>query len=393
MVSMVLQHKLEILEKYLTLEANELIFTKSGEFYVDYGDRFELIEDKQLDYEFLNDFLVQLATRRNQRFNESYPSLSCELPEPYLRYRVQAQHESVLFGSDVCICIRIPSKTRFDLESFMLSDTLLQEGWTHKRIKDFIHDKKNVLVSGGTGSGKTSFLNSLMQEIPINDRVVTIEDSQELFVANPNKTQLAVPKDEKSIYTYTTAINNAMRLRPDRLFLGEIDIRNTLTFLRVNNTGHSGNLSTLHANNSEDAINAIITNSMFGGMNDREALKDYIRSAIDYIVQIERIGKQRKIVEILNVKEYIRPSNHYKRVKSFQNDRHETLDSTKKQIEGSHEPIAPYKECRRESQQDSTRRDSQDSLTQSNNTDSHTLQSSTKESITEARIDHWVFSH
>lgn len=305
-VSIVLEHKLQVLDKYLTLPANELIFTKSCEFYVDYGDRFELVQDKALDYDFLNDFLVQLATRRNQRFNESYPSLSCELPAPYLRYRIQAQHESVLFGSDVCICIRIPSKSRFNLESFILSDTLKAEGWTHQKIKDFIKDKKNVLVSGGTGSGKTSFLNSLMQEIPINDRVVTIEDSQELFVANPNKTQIAVPKDENSVYTYTTAINNAMRLRPDRLFLGEIDIRNTLTFLRVNNTGHSGNLSTLHANNSEDAINAIITNAMFGGMNDREALRDYIRSAIDYIVQIERIGKQRKILEILDVKKHLK---------------------------------------------------------------------------------------
>ena len=124
-VSVVLQHKLQVLDKYLRLNANELIFTKSGEFYVDYGDRFELVKDSELSYQFLNDFLIQLATRRKQRFNENYPSLSCELPEPYLRYRVQAQHESVLFNSDVCICIRIPSKSRFNLESFILSDTLI----------------------------------------------------------------------------------------------------------------------------------------------------------------------------------------------------------------------------------------------------------------------------
>ena len=269
-INAVLAHKLEILDTYLRLEANELIFNRSCEIYVDYGDTWEVIKDKRLTSSFLHDFLTQLALRRNQRFNEKYPSLSCELPEPYLRYRIQAQHQR-----------------------------------NHQKIKDFIKNKKNVLISGGTGSGKTSFLNSLMQEIPLQDRVVTIEDSQELFVENPNRTQIAVPKEENSIYTYTTAINNAMRLRPDRLFLGEIDIRNTLTFLRVNNTGHSGNLSTLHANNSKDAINAIITNAMFGGMNDREALRDYIRSAIDYIIQIERIGKKRLIVEILDVKAYL----------------------------------------------------------------------------------------
>lgn len=100
-----------------------------------------------------------------------------------------------------------------------------------------------------------------------------------------------------------------MRLRPDRLFLGEIDIRNTLAFLRVNNSGHEGNLSTLHANSTEDSINAIITNSMFSGMNtSREAMLDYIRSAIDFIIQIARVKRERIIVDILNVKEYLKPS-------------------------------------------------------------------------------------
>ena len=193
-------------------------------YLIDDGSKdktWDIIEDKRLSPAFLHDFLTQLALRRNQRFNQKYPSLSCELPEPYLRYRVQAQHQSILFNSDISICIRIPSKKRFDLESFILHEKLIQQGWNHELIKDFIKDKKNVLISGGTGSGKTSFLNSLMQEIPLQDRVVTIEDSQELFVENPNKTQIAVPKEEDSIYTYTTAINNAMRLRPDRLFLGE----------------------------------------------------------------------------------------------------------------------------------------------------------------------------
>lgn len=307
-VNVVLAHKLEILDKYLRLEANELIFTKSCEFFIDYGDKWEHVRDERLDYDFLNSFLLQLATRRNQRFNDKYPSLSCELPPPYLRYRIQAQHESILFNSDVSICIRIPSNKRFDLESFKLSDKVLQKGWNYELIRNLIKEKKNVLISGGTGSGKTSFLNSLMSEIPKDDRVVTIEDSQELFIENINRTQIAVPKEE-GIYSYTTAINNAMRLRPDRLFLGEIDIRNTLAFLRINNSGHEGNLSTLHANSTEDSINAIITNAMFGGMNtSKEAMLDYIRSALDYIIQIARVKKNRIIVDILNVKEYLKPN-------------------------------------------------------------------------------------
>lgn len=122
-----------------------------------------------------------------------------------------------------------PSSKYFALEHFTLSDKV-KESWDYEKIKALIPQRKNVLISGGTGTGKTSFLNALMSKIPQNERIVSIEDSQEIFIENHNKTQLAVPKEESEIYGYTQAINNAMRLRPDRLLLGEIDIRNTLAF-------------------------------------------------------------------------------------------------------------------------------------------------------------------
>lgn len=311
-INSVLAHKLKALHKYLSLEANELIFNRPKEIFVDKGDSWEVIKDENLSLSFLNDFLIQLATMRRQRFNERYCHLSCELPLPYARYRVQAQHSASLFNSEVAICIRIPSKTRFALEDFKLSPLVEKKGWTYEKIRTLIKEKKNVLISGGTGSGKTSFLNSLMGEIDPNERVVSIEDSQELFIPNANKTQLAVPKEESEIYSYQSAINNAMRLRPDRLFLGEIDIRNTFAFLRVNNTGHAGNLSTLHANNPTDAIKAIITNVVIGGSlqnPDRTMLEELIATAIDYIVQISRYGKERMITDILNLKKDLRKTH------------------------------------------------------------------------------------
>ena len=304
--SIILNNILGVLKPYLTLRANELIFNRPCEINIDYGDHWEIVQDPKLDIKFLNNFLIELATRRNQRFDETHCHLSCELPDPFLRYRVQAQHKSSLFNSDIAICIRIPSKEAFKLESFTLSQNVINEGWTYEKIKELIRDKKNVLLSGGTGSGKTSFLNSLMGEIDPGERVVTIEDSQELRVENVNKTQLAVPKIATEIYSYQVAIDNAMRLRPDRLFLGEIDIRNTFSFLRVNNTGHAGNLSTLHANNPKDAIKAIKTNIILGGglssVDDR-MLDSLIVTAIDYIIQITRVKNQRVVTDILNLKE------------------------------------------------------------------------------------------
>ncbi|MBR8466526.1 Flp pilus assembly complex ATPase component TadA [Campylobacter sp. faydin G-140] len=307
-VSTYLKNILAHLKPYLELKANELCFNEPKKICVDYGNHWEYIDDESLDLRLLNDFLVELATSRHQQFDEKHCHLSCELPAPFLRYRVQAQHSSSLFNSQISICIRIPSKERYPLENFVLSEKVINDGWTYDKIKSLIHDRKNVLLSGGTGSGKTSFLNSLMGEIDANERIVTIEDSQELQVDNKNKTQLAVPKIATEIYSYQVAIDNAMRLRPDRLFLGEIDIRNTFSFLRVNNTGHAGNLSTLHANNPKDAIKAIKTNVILGGglsNADDTMLESLIVTAIDYIIQIQRDyhTNQRVITDILNVKE------------------------------------------------------------------------------------------
>lgn len=303
--SPLLNNALSVLEPYLNLEANELIFNKPKEIFVDKGGEWETITDNRLDYNFLENFLIELAIKRNQLFDEKHCDLSCELPAPFLRYRVQAQHKSSLFNSEVALCIRIPSKEQFPLESFALGQLCLEKGITYEKIRNIVRKKRNTLVSGGTGSGKTSFLNSLMSEIPLDERIVTIEDSQELHIENPNKTQLAVPKTENEIYSYAEAINNAMRLRPDRLFLGEIDIRNTFTFLRICNTGHAGNLSTIHANSPEDAIEAIISNIILGGglsNADTNMLLRQIKTAIKYIIQIKRIGKQRVIIDVVNVK-------------------------------------------------------------------------------------------
>ena len=308
-VNMVLAHKLRLLDPYLKLKANELIFNKPCELDIDYGDKWEKItgeEMRKFDYDFLNDFVTQLATIRRQKFNEKNPALSCELPSPYNRYRVQAQHKNSLFNSDIVVDIRIPSQTRFELENFELSQKIQNFGWTYAKIRALIRNKKNVLISGGTGSGKTSFLNSLLGEIDENQRVVSIEDSQELNLDHiKNKTQLAVPKDTNEIYGYQKAINNALRLKPERLLLGEIDIRNTFSFLRINNTGHEGSLSTLHANNPQDAIKALITNIVLGGdlqNPDDDMLKELITTAVDYIIQIKRVGATRIVTDILYLK-------------------------------------------------------------------------------------------
>ena len=155
--SIILKNILNVLKPYLNLNANELIFNQPCEINIDYGDHWEVVKDEKLDAKFLNSFLVELATRRNQRFDESHCHLSCELPSPFLRYRVQAQHKSSLFNSEIAICIRIPSKEIYPLESFILSEKCINNGWSYEKIKDLIHKKKECAFKRWNWKRKDKF--------------------------------------------------------------------------------------------------------------------------------------------------------------------------------------------------------------------------------------------
>lgn len=301
MMTKVLQNLLKTLEEYLTADGvNEVVINREREVWLDKGGGWHgPIFDARLTTKFLKDFCIELANSREMRFNEDFCSLSCAIPQT--RYRVQALHSVILRDSDIALSIRVPNSNIFPIENFLISPNIKT---THDDLKRLISERKNVLISGGTGSGKTSFLNALLRFVDRDDRIVTIEDSEELFVENPNRTQILVPKIDTKSMSYELALNSAMRLRPDRILLGEIDTKNTMTYLRLSNTGHSGMLSTLHANSPADAIHAIINNAMFGSQPVAESImRGYIKSAIDVIIQIKREGKSRIISDILNLKE------------------------------------------------------------------------------------------
>lgn len=303
MRSKILQALLDKLDKYLTMDINEICFNKEKELWLGKDGKYDKIIDDELDERFLLNFCEQLATARNLYFNINIPHLSCSIPDS--RFRVNALHPSITTNNEISINIRIPSDKKFPLENYAISKNCQ---YCYEEIKDFVRSKKNILVSGGTATGKTSFVNALIEEIDIDERVVTIEDSPELHIKNPNKTQILVSKTEAEYYTYDKALNDCMRMSPDRLLLGEIDTRNTMLFLRLNNTGHSGSISTLHANSVEDAIYAITLNAKFSqkAQVSDETLIDYFIAAIDYVIQIKRDGANRVIDSVLNVKKDLR---------------------------------------------------------------------------------------
>lgn len=298
MRSKILESLIGKLEKYLSMDINEIAFNQEKELWIAKNGVWERLEDEELNERTLLNFCEQLATARNLFFNIDVPHLSCSIPNS--RYRVNALHPSITATNSISINIRIPSEKKFPLENFQINP---QCPYTYEDLKNFIKDKKNVLISGGTATGKTSFANSLLDEIPLDERVITVEDSPELHIHNPNKVQIVVSKNEATNYTYEKALNDCVRMSPDRLLLGEIDTRNTTLFLRLNNTGHSGSISTLHANSVEDAIHAITMNAKFSGTQaSDEAIVEYFIAAIDYVIQIKRTPQGREVHNVLDVK-------------------------------------------------------------------------------------------
>jgi len=164
----------------------------------------------------------------------------------------------------------------------------------------------NLLISGGTGSGKTTLLNCLSNFIPSNERILTIEDSAELKLQQDHVVRLETrpPNIEGSgTVTQRDLVRNALRMRPDRIVLGEVRGGEALDMIQAMNTGHDGSLSTIHANSARDALSRVETMMLMAGINlPARALREQVASALDLIIQQSRLSDgTRKVTEVVEV--------------------------------------------------------------------------------------------
>jgi pilus assembly protein CpaF len=159
-------------------------------------------------------------------------------------------------------------------------------------LQAVVKGKLNVLVSGGTGSGKTTLLNILSGYIPPHERIVTIEDSAELQLQQPHIVRLETRPpniEQKGEVTQRDLVRNSLRMRPDRIVIGEVRAGEALDMLQAMNTGHEGSLSTVHANSPRDALSRLETMVMMAGLQlPIRAMRAQIASAIHVVVQLER---------------------------------------------------------------------------------------------------------
>lgn len=248
----------------------------------------------------LNDTAMRIASRSNRIVNAKNPILDTVLDD----------------GSRVCVVLSPVSKngTSITIRKFydnpLTMEDLINGGTVSEEAADYlinaVKQKKNIFMSGGTGSGKTTLLGILGNYIDEDERVVTIEDSAELNLSKiKNWVRLETRGSNTSgdgEITIRRLIKTALRMRPDRLIVGEVRGDEAIDMLQALNTGHAGSLSTGHANSSKDMISRLETMVLYGLDIPIQAIRGQIASALDIIVHLSRMkDKSRKVIEISEI--------------------------------------------------------------------------------------------
>ena len=242
-----------------------------------------------------------IARRLGGDISESHPILDSRLPDGS---RVSAViPPSSLNG--VTLTIRKFNTRHFEIQDLIARGTLDQA--LANRVEDYVLSRKNILISGGTGSGKTTTLNILSKFIPEEERILLIEDTAEIHLAHPNLVRFEArpPQNGLPRVAIRDLLKAALRHRPDHILLGEIRGGEAFDLLQLLNTGHSGTLSTIHANSAKQALARLTSCVLESGVElPYRAIKSNIADSLQVVIQIERRPGRRYISEVVEVRGY-----------------------------------------------------------------------------------------
>ena len=252
------------------------------------------------DASHLRRIITKMVGQIGRRIDESSPLVDARLPDGS---RVNAIIPPLSLSGPL-LTIRKFAQNRFALSELIEIGTLSKE--SAEFLENCLRARLNILVSGGTGTGKTTFLNALSAAIPDSDRIVTIEDAAELQLAQRHVIRLeSRPKniEGEGEITIRDLVRNALRMRPDRIIVGEVRGAEALDMLQAMNTGHEGSLSTVHANSPRDALNRLETMVLMAGYElPLRAIRSHVSSALELVIQLDRLDDgSRRIVEISEV--------------------------------------------------------------------------------------------
>lgn len=287
---------------------SEISINRPGEAWLEV--RGEMVHQSvpELTLEHLKSLGRLIAQSTEQKISEENPLLSATLPEGY---RVQVVFPPACEPHTVGMSIRKQTVLNLDLNKYEemgafqnvvvgqrdasedeLLAKLLHEGKIREFIDNAVKFRKNIIVSGGTSTGKTTFFNAMLKSVPESERIITCEDAREIMIPHlPNSLHLLASKggQGRAQVTMQDLIEASLRLRPDRLMLGELRGKEAFTYLRAVNTGHPGSISTLHADTPSLALEQLILMVMQAGLGiTRDQIKDYVTRVIHIIVQLKR---------------------------------------------------------------------------------------------------------
>ncbi|MBB4642584.1 P-type DNA transfer ATPase VirB11 [Rhizorhapis suberifaciens] len=313
-----LSHYLQLFEPYLQRsDVTDIYVNRPQEVWLEtQGGAIERHEVEPLDAALLDRFARQVAAQAHQGINREHPLLSASLPDGS---RIQIIVPPATRGA-LALAIRKHQALDLRLEDYNAAyafdavhrrddgqniDAVLcrlrDEGKFTHLLREAVRARKNILVSGGTSTGKTTFLNTLIREIPEDERLILIEDAPEIALHHTNAIGLIAARSSlgESAMTADDLLNASLRMRPDRIILGELRGPEAFTFLRAINTGHPGSMTTIHADSPARAIEQIALLVLQTGTQlTHDDIVRYVRSTVDIFVQLGRSGGRRHVLDI-----------------------------------------------------------------------------------------------
>src|SRR4051812_4161850 len=279
---------------------SDILVNSASQVYVERRGKLELTDIRFNDDAHLMKIIDKIVSRVGRRIDESSPMVDARLPDGS---RVNAIIPPVALDGPV-VSIRRFATIPLKMEDLLRNKSLTAEIAT--LLQGLSQAKVNILVSGGTGTGKTTMLNILSANIPASERIVTIEDAAELQLQQPHVVRLETrpPNIEgKGEITQRGLVKNALRMRPDRIILGEVRGAEAVDMLQAMNTGHDGSLATIHANTPRDALARLENMIGMAGLNlPPKAARQQIASALTAVVQIARLSDgKRKVVSLSEI--------------------------------------------------------------------------------------------
>lgn len=284
-------------------EVTEIMINGTQGIFIERKGRLFQWDKNFASKEKLEDVIQQIVAKCNRAVNEASPIVDARLENGA---RVNIVLAPVALNGPIVTIRRFPS------HPIGMTDLLTYGSLTNEaalNLEKWVKAGYNIIISGGTGSGKTTFLNALSQYIPSTDRVITIEDSAELQLQGiPNLVRLET-RDSKgegtTAITIRDLIRSSLRMRPDRIIVGEVRGSEAIDMLQALNTGHDGSLSTGHANSATDMLMRLETMVLMGMELPLSAVRRQIASGVDIIVQLGRLrDKSRKVLEIVEITGY-----------------------------------------------------------------------------------------